>query len=196
MHRRFLLAAPLAAAAVALGGCAGFGGLSSTVTSYSQWPAGRAPGSYVFERLPSQQARSDAPILEAAAAPALQRRGFLPAASGQNADYSVQLGVRVTGSDPGLYGDWGGFGRISSGYWGRGVGFGVGLGLPLTPVYEREASLIVRDRRSGQVIYETRAINDGASPSVQSLLPAMFEAALVDFPHGSGPRRVVTPFSR
>ncbi len=196
MQRRSLLAAPLVvAAALALGGCAGFNGLSSTVVSYSQWPAGRTPGTFVFDRLPSQEARSDVPLVESAALPALQRRGFTLAAPGLNADFAVQLGVLVTGSDPSLYGDWG-YGRISSGYWGRGGGFGFGMGIPMTPVYQREVSVIVRDRRSSQVIYETRAINDGASPSINSLLPAMFEAALADFPHGAGPRRVVTPITR
>ena len=199
MQRRFLLAGPLAAAVLALGGCAGFNGLSSTVASYSQWTAGRAPGTFVFDRLPSQEVRSDMRLVEDAARPALLRSGFRAATDGQAADYGVQLGVRVSGNERGFYNDpWfgGGYGRISSGYWGRGLGVGLGFGVPYTPIYEREVTLVVRDRRSGQPIYETRAVNDGASPSINSLLPAMFDAALADFPHASGPRRVVTPIER
>ena len=51
MNRRFLgLAA--AAAALLLAGCAAMNTVTSEVVSYGDWPAGRAPGSYVFERLP------------------------------------------------------------------------------------------------------------------------------------------------
>ena len=198
MQRRDILAS--LAAAVALAGCAGVGQLSSVVTSYSQWPSGRAPGTFVFDRLPSQEMRSETRLVEDAARPALQRSGFVPVAEGQAADYSVQLGVRVTGNERSLYGDpffGGGYGRISSGYWGRGFGLGLGYGYGIpTAVYEREVSVVIRDRRTGQPIYETRAVNDGASPSINSLLPSMFAAAMQDFPHGSGPRRVMTQIAR
>ena len=42
-------------AAASLAGCASLNSLTSEVSSYSQWPADRKPGSYAFERLPSQQ---------------------------------------------------------------------------------------------------------------------------------------------
>jgi hypothetical protein len=71
----------------------------------------------------------------------------------------------------------------------------MGMGVP-TVTYEREVALLIRDRHSGQPLYETRASNDGGSPSIQSLLPAMFEAAMKDFPAGSvTPRRVTTEIS-
>ena len=41
-----------------LAGCAAMRSLSTEVSSYGEWPAGRQPGSYAFERLPSQQARA------------------------------------------------------------------------------------------------------------------------------------------
>ena len=43
-------------ATVALTGCASTNNLSSEVSSYSLWPAGRQASTYTFERLPSQQA--------------------------------------------------------------------------------------------------------------------------------------------
>ncbi|HJV59870.1 MAG TPA: DUF4136 domain-containing protein, partial [Albitalea sp.] len=43
-------------AAVALSACASLHELSNDVSAYSLWPADRKPGSYTFERLPSQQA--------------------------------------------------------------------------------------------------------------------------------------------
>ena len=46
----------LAAMAWVLGGCAAFNNLASDVSSYGPWPAERKPASFVFERLPSQQA--------------------------------------------------------------------------------------------------------------------------------------------
>lgn len=180
-----------------LAGCAALSQLTSTVVSYSQWPAGRAPGSYAFERLPSQQLRPEQQILEDAARPALRRAGFVEATGEKPADVTVQLAARVT-PDRVLYDDpwfWRGpgYGRISGGYWGSGWGLGLGM---TTPNYEREVALLVRDRRSGQMLYETRATNDGASPILNSLLPAMFDAALADFPHASGPRRVTTAIPR
>jgi hypothetical protein len=62
--------------------------------------------------------------------------------------------------------------------------------------YLREVVVLIRDRRSGQTVYETRASNSGYSPSINSLLPAMFGAALADFPHrGPNPRHVVMPIA-
>ena len=45
--------------AAALTGCAAMNNLTSDVSSYSAWPADRKPGTYAFERLPSQQLRAD-----------------------------------------------------------------------------------------------------------------------------------------
>ena len=77
-------------AALVLAGCAGMNSVVSDVSSYSQWPAARAPGSYVFERLPSQQAK--APLqdtLEAAARDALAHACFTEAKDAQSADVQV-----------------------------------------------------------------------------------------------------------
>jgi hypothetical protein len=110
----------------------------------------------------------------------------------------VLLGVRVTGHEP-LYWDdpfwWRGsivYGRrgawVHSPWWGP---------FPPMPSYEREVVLLIRDRKTGRALYEARASNDGGSPSIHSLLPAMFEAALKDFPApGPNPRRVVTAITK
>src|SRR5690349_12718573 len=69
--------APLLCAAAMLGGCAGMQEVSSKVSSFGAWPEGRQPGTYVFERLPSQQNRArEQAVLEAAAEPALAAAGF------------------------------------------------------------------------------------------------------------------------
>lgn len=192
----------LAAAALALTGCAAFRSLNSEVSSYGQWPADRKPSSYVFERLPSQQARPEQQqALEGAARKAVESAGFTPAADEQSADVSIQLGARVSASERSPYDDpfwWrGGFYYSHYARPGRGI-WGPGLGVHFTtPTYEREVALLIRDRKTGQALYEARASNDGASPSINSLLPAMFEAALKDFPTGGiNPRNVTVELSR
>ena len=191
----------LALAAAALSGCAALRDLRSEVSTFSQWPAERKPGSYTFERLPSQQANAEQQQrLEDAARPAIAAAGFTPAAAGAAADVTVQLGARVNVDDRSLYNDpfWWHGGLYRSRF---GVGFGYGRGGfggfgpwgLSTPTYEREVAVLVRDGKTGTPLYETRASNDGGSPSINTLLSAMYEAALKDFPSGgSTPRVVVT----
>lgn len=187
---------PLLAAAT-LAGCAAMNNLTSDVSTYSQWPAERKPSTYAFERLPSQAAQPERTTrLEEAARPAIEAAGFTAAADPAAADVTVQVGARVSASDPYPWADpfWvrGGlfYGR---GYW-RGAWFG---SYPPSPTYAREVAVLIRDRKTGQPLYEARASNDGTSPSIDSLLPAMFAAALVDFPNtGVNPRRVVTPIRK
>ncbi len=187
----------IVSAAGLLAGCAALNSVTSEVSSYSAWPADRKPGSYAFERLPSQQSRPEQQqVLEDSARRALEGAGFTPAAEPQSSEYVVQIGARVSATEA-YYDDP---------FWWRGglyyyrfsrpwPYYGVGMGLP-TVTYEREVALLIRDRKSGQPLYETRASNDGGSPSIKSLLPAMFEAAMQDFPAGSvTPRRVTTPIS-
>ena len=188
----------VAALAVAgpLAGCAGLAALDSVVQSYGQWPAGRAGGTYAFERLPSQQAQPQRQeMLEAAARPALEAAGFRPAAPGAAPDVTVQVGGRVTRTDRAPWDDplwWrGGVGRWRHGpwvgpYWGAGA-------YTDAPRYEREVALLLRDRASGEPLYEARASSDGLTRGDTSVLRAMFAAALKDFPAaGPNPRTVRT----
>lgn len=181
----------------ALAGCASLNTLDSVVQSYGQWPAGRAPGTYAFERLPSQQASPERQeMLEAGARLAMEAAGFRPAATGATPDVTVQVGARVTRTDRAPWDDplwWrGGFGRWRYGPW-MGPYWGAG---PYTdaPRYEREVALLIRDRASGEPLYETRASSDGLTRGDGSILRAMFAAALKDFPAtGVRPRTVTTP---
>ena len=191
------------AATLALTGCAAFHNLNSEVSSYGQWPADRKPSSYVFERLPSQQSRPEQQqALEDAARRAVEAAGFTPAADEKSADVSIQLGARVSAGDRSPYDDpfwWrGGLGYSHrtrdgrGGFWGPSLGFGFS-----SPTYEREVALLIRDRKTGQALYEARASNDGASSAINSLMPAMFEAALKDFPTGGiNPRNVSVEITR
>lgn len=200
---RTFLVAGTAAALLLLAGCASLNKLDSDVTSYSHWPAGRTPSTYAFERLPSQQAQPEEQAqLEQAAREALSHAGFTEVTDAASSDVSVQVSARLTRQDAYYdpwYGDpwwglrgggwWGGRGR----WWGPSVGFGLSYS---TPRYDREVALLIRDRKTGAPLYETRAHSDGLSAGDAPLLSAMFEAALKDFPQPAvNPRRVSIPLS-
>jgi hypothetical protein len=191
------LALSSAAAAALLAGCAAINSVTSEVSSFGEWPAGRAPGSYAFERLPSQQQRAaEADALEAAARPALAKAGFKPVAEGAEPDVTVQAGARTTRTEYGPWNDplwWqGGFG-----YWRRGPWIGPSWSMSVyasPPRYDREVALLIRDRATGKPLFEARASNESGSGASPSVLAAMFEAALLDFPKtGLNPRRVNVP---
>ena len=178
-----------------LAGCAAMRNVASDVSTFGDWPAGRKPGSYAFERLPSQQAQpAQADAAEAAARPALAKAGFVEAAPGQAPDVLVQVGARITRTDLYPWADplwWhGGFG-----YWRHGPWMGPSWSLSMrydATRYEREVALLIRDRASGKPLFEARASNEGGTAAGDETLAAMFEAALVDFPKtGINPRRVV-----
>jgi hypothetical protein len=192
-------AAAVLAAALLAAGCAGMNTVTSDVSSFGEWPRGRAPGSYTFERLPSQQAAADQQAaLEDAARPALQKAGFVPAAPGARADVTVQVGARVTRTQASPWDDpfwW----RWGAGYWhgiGRRGGFGLSASFPLTPAtqYEREVALLIRDNATGNPLYETRASSSGTGYGGTPTLAAMYQAALADFPLPAiSPRRISVP---
>jgi hypothetical protein len=53
---------------------------------------------------------------------------------------------------------------------------------------------MIRDRKTGQVLYESRAANEGLTGPDGATFAAMFEAALRDFPQPAvNPRRVSVP---
>jgi hypothetical protein len=199
----------IACISLVLGGCAAFNNLNNEVSTFGAWPAERKPASFVFERLPSQQAHPERQLqLETAARGALEAAGFRAAADANSADYLMQVGARVTSNDPWIYNDplfWRGgwrygydagygYGRFGRG-WGPGWGFNGGI--TYTPTFEREVALLIRDRKTGELLYEARASNTGPGASIDYLMPAMFEAALKDFPSaGPNPRKVTTPISR
>lgn len=205
MQRRIMFSIfPLASIAL-LAGCAAFTSVTSEVATYGDWPAGRAPGTYTFERLPSQQARGARQAeLEAAAARALEAAGFRQAATGAPADVVVQLGARISRTevspwDDPLWWRWGG------GYWRSPAwrpqsraAFYANFNADWYTRYERNIAVLLRDRASGTPLYEAHAQTDGNTMGDTALLGAMFEAALKDFPAASlpSPRRVTVPLPR
>jgi hypothetical protein len=180
-------------AAASLAGCAMLNTVQADLSTWGDWPADRKPGSYAFDRLPSQQARADeTERLEAAARPALEKAGFVPAAPGATPDVLVQVAARTARTAPDLWADplwWrGGFGYYRRSWTG-----------PVWVVdprfdssrYDREVALLLRDGASGKPLYEARVSNEGSTTGGSSLVAALFQGALVDFPrNGPNPRPV------
>lgn len=192
-----------------LSACASTSTLQAQITSYGQWPANRTPGTYAFERLPSQEAQPEPQQrLEDAAHRALTAVGFTAAPAGAAPDVLVQLGARVTRYAASPWDDpWGWRGGFGYGY---GYGYARWYGRPWIggypygyggyggyygyyDYYQRQVALMLRDGPSGTPLYEGRASSDGSyyGNGSHELLSAMFKAALADFPKsGSVPHSV------
>jgi hypothetical protein len=207
MLRRLLIGL-LCCCALWLAGCAGVPQVTSQVSSYGSWPEGRQPGTYVFERLPSQQAQAERQDeLEAAVQPVLAALGFKlvkPADAAKAADVSVQVASQVrvdprprydpfrSPYGPGPYGPYGPYGRAGLGGWWGGRG-GWSMNMSMEPPYvQMQVDVLIRDRRSNQVLYETHAVHERVGGADPALLGPMFEAALADFPHQAISPRTVT----
>jgi Domain of unknown function (DUF4136) len=196
-RRHLLKAAATAAALWSLAGCAALDHVSVDVATYGAWPQGRAPGSYAFERLPSQaQAGAVQDQLETAAGAALERVGFSRAADAAQADVLVQFGSRQGKViDPPPMVSWGiglglPIGRRSS----MGFGMHTGSGWYGDRVRDyRELGLLLLDRASHQVLVEVQARHESRYGG-DDLPEALFDAALSGFPAlPAGERRVTVP---
>ena len=187
--------------AFALTGCAALNDLHNEVSTYGPWPTERKPATFAFERLPSQQTHGERQQqLEDAARGALEAAGFRAAADREGAEYLMQVGARVSSNDPWIYNEplfWRGNWRYGyGGRWGRGPFWGGRYYYDGPTSFEREVALLIRDRKTGQLLYEARANNNGPSASIDHLLPAMFEAAMKDFPGTTpSPHKVTTQIS-
>lgn len=176
-----------------LAGCSTVRLVESDVRSYTQWPASRQPGTFTFERLPSQQANAEAQAkIERLALPALEKAGFRLAEQGRG-EVTIQVGLgqtyydRAPWDDPYPWHPWGGL------YYGRGLRPGWGMGLSWSmpsPYYVFDAAVLIRDAKTQQVLYESHARHDGRWAD-DPIRAALFEAAMKDFPLPAvNPRRV------
>jgi hypothetical protein len=188
-----------------LAGCASTLRLEHEVRSQAAWRAAAAPKAgdrYVFERLPSQREAPTAreqDMIEALAQEVLATVGLQPATATEaaQAPWAVQIVLRSVRYP---YAPWDAP-EPRAGWWphgqvivGRGVVSSLGLiwTVPRPPYYVRELSLLVRDRRAGEVVFESRAVQDGPWADDPALWRALLQAALDGFPTPpSGARRVV-----
>lgn len=181
---------------LAASGCANVSSVTSQVSSYTSWPDGRKPGHYTFERLPSQQSQPALQDkLEAAAQPALAAVGFEWVADAAKADLTVQVGAqaRVDSRRRSYDPFWGPWGPAWGGWWGGGRGGGISMSMSMEPAYvQMQVDVLIRDKRSNQVLYETHALHDRIGAVDDRLYPYLFEAALKDFPQQAVSPRAVT----
>ena len=75
-----------------------------------------------------------------------------------------------------------------------GISVGSGMlfpGLDARTSYWREVGLIIRERATQAVVFESRAVHEGPWSDSEAILPAMLDAALQGFPNPpAGQRRV------
>lgn len=194
MDRRHLLRAGMAGFSLislaALSACSGPYTVSADVSSFGEWPAGRKPGSFFIERLPSQKHQAAQSSLmgtvEASARAALQKAGFTEAKDAQSADVLVNLGLRVSPQDTAPWDDpmwwrWRGDYRL----WRYGRTPFMGRHHPsdmMDARFDRAVAVLIRDRATGEPLYEARASNEGMTYGDDKLYGALFEASLADFP--------------
>ena len=174
LNRRVALLSLGAAAALSLAGCAALNTVVADAQTFGSWPAGRQPGSFAFERLPSQQ-RNEAnqASLEDAARGALLKAGFTESADPKAADIVVSLGARVTRSGPAPWDDplwW----RWNGSYWGWRYGPAWrpyysrwGYSYPMDPMmerrYDREVAMLLREEDLGCSDLRRRVTSPGGT---------------------------------
>ncbi|MDP3701406.1 MAG: DUF4136 domain-containing protein [Hylemonella sp.] len=193
--------------ALLLTGCSGMRLVESQVRATAAIPTSGvaipAGARYRFERLPSQTDPVETDSVEAIAEAELTEAGLVR--DDAAARYSVQLTTRMESY---LVDDWGrpySGPRVGSsiviggGNFGIGMGSGVGMGMRFPPPsqYRHEATLLLRDLASNQVVYETSARHEGPWNDRYNILRALLAAALKDFPEPpAGARRVKVEIPR
>ena len=200
-----------------LSGCSTMRVIESQVQTSTQWPTGSAaPKQALFrwERLPadvnSVQAGWAEVELEAVLTPLGWTRNDV------DAQYSVWVGVRTAEF---ITDAWGRPVRgpwvnhlhigIGSGYRPRGMSTNIGWsvggpvypgirpGFPPAVAYAQEVSIIIRDLKTSQVVYQTKASHDGPWADHPTILRAIMGSALQGFPQPSVMnRRVDTTLPR
>jgi len=184
-----------------LTGCASMRLIDSDVVSMAAVPPGMSlqGAKYRFERLPSQVHNPEAGLAEQQAQAAMTAVGLVRDDAG--ASLSVMLGFSGSQYPADPWGrplgpGWTPFGSIAIGsgfgvVLGSHVGLGMGMRFPPPTHYRREVSVIMRDLKSGQVVYETRASHAGPWNDSVPIFATLFQAALANFPNPpAGPRRV------
>lgn len=198
MQRRFELPA-LLGLALLLGGCSGLRLVESQVRATPTAAAGtiESGARYRFERLPSQTDAVETDSVEAIAEAELAEVGLVR--DDAAARYSVQISTRMESfyvedwGRPGNGTRFGGSIIIGTGgaVYGPGSTVGMGMRFPPPTQYRHEATVLLRDLATNQVVYETRATHEGPWSDRYNVLRAVLAAALKDFPHPPGGTRRV-----
>lgn len=213
MSRHFKLGAWFLAACcgVVLSGCSSVRIIESQVQTSPQWAAVSGGGASVSSSAPAkalfrlERLPADVNNLQAGWAEVELENALLPLGWTRNdvdAQYSVWVGVRTAEFIADAWGrpvrgPWVNhvFVSVGSGYRPRGVGanvaWNIGLpvysgmrpGFPPAVGYAQEVSIIIRDLKTSQVVYQTKATHDGPWADHQNILRALISAALQGFPN-------------
>lgn len=181
--------------ALALTGCSGMRIVESDVRAYTTSQGITVPATYRFEQLLSQQALpAQRGVLEGLVQTELDQVGMRRDDAAPQYSVSYELNVhrdpRSPWDDPGYGpGFFQGFPIVTRHgviYQYPGPFFVAEM-----PWYRREVSLLMRRLSDGVLVFETHASSDGYWADDAAVVPAMFEAALRDFPNPpQGPRQV------
>lgn len=209
--RSFGLLFLMALSILALSGCSSLRVIESQVQTTPQWTSTvPAKASYRWDRLPADANNPQAGWAEVVLESALAPLGWTR--NDTEAEYTVWVGVRTAEylldawGRP-VRGPWTHHVHISmgTGFRTRGVGLGVGYGLPLyryngfppATGYAQEVSIIIRDLRTSNVVYQTKATHEGPWSDHATILQSMMSAALQGFPNPPAlNRRVDTRITR
>ena len=193
---RWLGIAALSATAL-LAGCSTVREVNSTVQSYSSLGGIPVPPTYRLETLPSQQGQMSFPAIEAQAQQALARVGMTRDDSRPSlvVQISAVAAMRVTmraGLLRPLLGPALGLGhelrpRLR-------LGFGGSMMMDGPPLeYYRAVSVVMRDIKTQQIVYETSAQRQDVWTDDPAIFGILFDAALTGFPRPpQGARNVRT----
>ncbi len=180
---------------LALTGCSGMRIIDSDVQAYTTAQPISLPATYRFELLPSQQALPAQrfglqDMVQAELAKVGMQRDDVAAPYSVRFDLRVQQDARSPWSD---FGYGGGFFSAYPVATRNGVvyRYRAPMFVMEMPWYRREVSLLIRRLSDGVLVFESNARSDGYWADDDAVLPAMFEAALRDFPNPPpGLRRV------
>ncbi|WP_019140040.1 DUF4136 domain-containing protein [Noviherbaspirillum massiliense] len=209
---RSLLALPLVALSLALGGCATT--ISSTVTPFHDTPFNLQDKTYTFERSKEQQNSLEYKSYENLVRTELNRLGFEEAEYAGAAALKAAMNFDIRARDvrisepvvvdpywygmpawPGYYGPFYRpfyspfYSPFYDPFW---------YGPPI--VERRESSYVLYTRRlkfslartgDGRKVYETTVVSEGTNGSLAAVMPYMVRSAFADFPGESGVPRVV-----
>ena len=170
-----------------LAGCSTVREVNSTVQSFSSLPGIPVPPTYRLETLPSQQGQMNFPAVEAQAQHALARVGMIRDDSRPSLVVQISAVARYARD----YASWPYYDPYWGPRWGWGMSYGRGWGMgfggsmmfdgpPLE--YYRAVSIVMRDIKTQQIVYETSAQRQDVWTDDPAIFGILFDAALTGFP--------------
>jgi hypothetical protein len=167
--------------------------VTSDVSSFGDWPAGRAPAATPSSACPRSRRRPPRPTRWR---PPPARRWRRPASCrprpGPEPDVLVQVGARFTrsGARPGTTRCGGAAASAAAPRPVDRPDLGRWPALESVALRQRGGAAAARPA-SGKPLYESPRRNEGSTGGGDELLAALFQASLIDFPrHGPNPRTV------